>query len=355
MKTKIFMLMIACLLTNAIAQAQVFVIERGASTSLTFDNIKSAVDALQDNDCLYIPPGVFSLTGYTWTGYNGTINSTNTLCVNKKVSIFGAGYNSGNNSTIITGGNLVLGKNAGGSLITGINFNNSSNLSLSDVSNCIVSRCKFGSGGIQLCGIGNNINISECEIANIFYNSGLDTSSASNMPASFSKCIFSTTIGYYNFQFASVSNSLFLQMGTLYITNSSFSNNIFIVSNTTTNTNYNMNYLSTSNNTFTNNLWVGGYPSSGASYNNTFTNEIIKETYANAFVDPANGNYHLKDVCIGKNAGSDGTDVGIFGTVMPFKESRLPSVPYFKTKVISPETDAAGKLPVYIQIEAQDR
>ena len=145
-----------CLFAFSTLQAQVFLIERGTSTTLTFNNIKAAVDALQDNDRLYIPPGAHNLAGYKWTGYNDDQNHDNILVINKKVSIFGAGYNEGGNSTVIEGGELVIGKNAGGSLITGIWFK--SPLRLDNVSNCIVSRCKTGSY-FYLTGTGSSINI----------------------------------------------------------------------------------------------------------------------------------------------------------------------------------------------------
>jgi hypothetical protein len=102
-------------------------------------------------------------------------------------------------------------------------------------------------------------------------------------------------------------------------------------------------------------LWVGGTPNVNAQDNNSLNNEITKEPYADVFVDATAADYHLKDACSGKNAGTDGTDVGIYGTSVPFKENRLPSIPNFSLKAISPETDATGKLPVNIVVDAQER
>lgn len=353
MKTiKFFTSAIICLFSFSALQAQVFVIERGTNTTLTFDNLKAAVDALQDNDQLYIPPGVHSLTGYTWTGYDDTYNWSNTLVVNKKVSIFGAGYNEGANSTVIQDGAFVIGKDAGGSLITGIWFRNA--FQLDNVSNCIVNRCKTDNY-FWLFGTGNNIIVSECDIYNNISttNSPFTNPGGNGLVTTFDKCIFRSYSSVLNLNTATIYNSIFLSGGGYNISASSLFNNIFII-NTTGVTNQASTSLG-SNNTFSHNLWIGGYPNSPAENNNTFSNEIEREPYANVFVDPDNGDYHLKAGCSGKNAGSDGTDVGIYGTAFPFKESKTPSIPYFKLKVISPETDSSGKLPVNIQVEAQDR
>jgi len=353
---KFFTSVIVCLFSFSILQAQVFVIERGTNTSLTFDNLKAAVDALQDNDQLYIPPGVHSLAGYKWTGYDDTQNYSDILVVNKKVSIYGAGYNEGANSTVIDGGTFVIGKDADGSLITGIWFRHG--FQLDNVSNCIVNRCKIDNNySFGLTGTGNNSIVSECDINYIVTGGSSYTNPniGSGLVATFDKCIFRSYSSSLNLNTATIYNSVFLSTNAYalqFISTSSLFNNIFIISTTVTNQ-----ALSAfgSNNTFSHNLWIGGYPSPTASDNNTFSNEIQREPYANVFVDPDNSDYHLKDGCSGKNAGSDGTDVGIYGTAFPFKESKTPSIPYFKLKVISPETDSNGKLPVNIQVEAQDR
>lgn len=358
MKKRMFSCIAACVLFCAGISAQVFVIER-SGTTLTYTDLKKAVDALQDNDQLYIPPGVHNISSYKWTGYDGNSNYTGTLVVNKKVSIYGAGYDEGANSTIISNGKFMIGKDASGTLVTGIRFTGTNSslhgFQLDNVSNCLVSRCKTESSYFSLTGYGNNINISECDIYWLSTgSSSYYTSSNGNtgLKANFSKCRFRYS---YIFKSATVNNCLFHTMpnnSSNMFENSTFSNNIIILSSSVTNANCTF-YSSSTGNSFSYNLWVGGYVTSGASQNNTFKNEIYREDYADVFVDPGN-DYHLKAECSGKNAGSDGTDVGIFGTAIPFKESKLPSIPNFAIKVISPETDAAGKLPVNIVINAQD-
>jgi hypothetical protein len=349
MKRKMLFAMIALMVSVGLS-AQVFIIERG-SNSLTYSNIKAAVDALLDNDRLYLPPGIHSLNGYNWEGYNGTLNSENTLVITKKVSVYGGGYANGANSTIIADGEFVIGQGASGSYITGMQFNNT--FRLDNVSNCSVTRCGFNST-LYLSGVGNNLNISECDFGSYVQNniSGYINGITSNISANFSKCIFR----FYgtHLQNVNIYNSIFLwfSLAPPVFENSLIQSNIFIINETTTNTLFTAHG---SNNSYANNLWVGGYPTSDASLYNTFHNEIEREPYANVFVDAESGDYHLKAGCNGIAAGVDGTDVGIYGTSVPFKESRLPSIPNFVVKSIAPETNADGNLPVYIKIEAQNQ
>jgi hypothetical protein len=188
MKRKFFSCIAACVLFCASISAQVFIIERGSS-SLSYLNIKVAVDALQDNDRLYLPPGEHSLSGYTWEGYDGTQNHSNTLCVNKKVSIYGGGCANGASSTVLKDGEFLIGKNADGSLITGIRFDHY--FRLDNVSNCIVSRC-LTTNTFYLCGAGNNNVITECEFKNSVRSDsyGYINNVGNGLSCIFSKCIF---------------------------------------------------------------------------------------------------------------------------------------------------------------------
>ena len=54
-----------------------------------------------------------------------------------------------------------------------------------------------------------------------------------------------------------------------------------------------------------------------------------------------------------KNAGTDGTDIGIYGGPRPWREGALSSNPHIQSKTIAPETDAQGRLNVNIRVKAQ--
>lgn len=343
MKKSIIISIVLCLMLSFSTQAQVFLIERG-NTSLTFDNIQSAVDALQDGDKFYLPPGDFSLSGYSWGGYDGNSNHSNTICINKKVSVYGGGYINGANTTAITSGTFIMGRDASGSFITGIRFDGT--LELNNISNCTVSRCK---GSLYLQGEGSENLITECELASTRNGTTGYAYRGANLACIFTKCIFTGNTFFKN---SIAYNCIFLNTN-FNFSYCTFSYNIFVLS--TTGTTQSLTFTSTWEHTaFTKNLWVGGYPSTTETGTVTIGDEITREPYANVFVDPSNGNYRLKDICSGKNAGIDDTDLGIYGTLNPFKEDKLPVIPNFSFKSISTTTDATGKLPVRIIVDAQD-
>jgi hypothetical protein len=350
MKRKIFSCMAASVLFCASISAQVFIIERSGN-SLAYSNIKAAVDALQDDDHLYLPPGEYSLNEYNWDGYDGT-NYSKTLCVNKKVSIYGGGYANGSNSTVLKDGAFIIGKDAGGSLITGIRFRENCLFRMDNVSNCIVSRC-LAESFFLLYGAGDNNIITECEFKSTVgaNESGYINGQGNGLSCIFSKCIFAPSNHYL--RASNVYNCIFLNGNNIFSDACTFNNNIFILNREGMNSESTI--VSGTQNSYSNNLWVGGTPSASDGSNNTFNNEITNEPYANVFVNAGAGDYHLKGECRGKNAGIDSKDVGIYGTNVPFKENRLPSIPNFSIKAISPETDTTGKLPVHIVIDAQER
>jgi len=64
--------------------------------------------------------------------------------------------------------------------------------------------------------------------------------------------------------------------------------------------------------------------------------------------------YHLKADSPGKNAGKDGTDIGIYGGSYPWKEGSLPFNPHYQKIQVAPKTDNQGNLNVNIMVKAQD-
>ena len=344
MKKRILIYIVFACLFCINMHAQVFVIERGTNTTLTFDNIKSAVDALADGDRLYIPSGTHNLGLYNWEEYDESAETnrivlSRAVVINKKVAIYGGGYY-GDNASALTNGTIVLDQNASGSYITGIRFEN---LRLNNVSNLNISRCRITTD--LLCnGYGGNNMFSECDINTTTYYSSTDLGIIAT------KCIFHHS--NQSLKSSTVKNSIFVNYSSSswYFTNSYFYNNIFVIDKTKVGVAGEIN--GNDPNMYINNLFVGGELNSET--NSTFQNNITKIAYTDTFVNGNEGNYHLLDNSVAKNAGTDGTDIGIYGTTSPFNDNRMPALPYFKVKVIGTETDATGKLPVEIIIEAQD-
>ncbi len=62
---------------------------------------------------------------------------------------------------------------------------------------------------------------------------------------------------------------------------------------------------------------------------------------------------HLQGSCPGVGAGTDGTDLGIYGTSSPYKEGAMPNTPHYQRMAVASATDAAGNLPVQVRVAAQ--
>lgn len=93
---------------------------------------------------------------------------------------------------------------------------------------------------------------------------------------------------------------------------------------------------------------------------NTNTNNIVGQTVAGTFTNAPGTtfsyayNYHLLGTSPGVNYGTDGTDVGIYGTSAPFKDGAVPFNPHIISKTISSDLTPAGILNVNVTVSAQD-
>lgn len=109
-------------------------------------------------------------------------------------------------------------------------------------------------------------------------------------------------------------------------------------------------------NTFNNNVIVESNPSWGT---NTYINNYTGVAQATIFVNQTGNNidythdYHLKTPAT--YIGTDGTQVGLYGTGLPFKDKGVASNPSIVSKSVSPQTDANGNLQINFTVKAQDR
>jgi hypothetical protein len=62
---------------------------------------------------------------------------------------------------------------------------------------------------------------------------------------------------------------------------------------------------------------------------------------------------HLAAESPGSGAGSDGTDIGLYGSDSPYKPGAVPHVPHYRRVDIARGTDADGGLPATVRVAAQ--
>ena len=110
--------------------------------------------------------------------------------------------------------------------------------------------------------------------------------------------------------------------------------------------------------TMTNNLLVSDALVSNMS-GFTESGNILNVPAATIFIGESDSDYqfsddlHLQSTCPGVGAGTDGTDMGIYGTTSPYKAGAMPHTPYFRKVGIAPGTDVNGNLPVNVRVAAQ--
>lgn len=336
-------------------KAQNLIAVQNGGTPTFYTKLDSAIFHAIDGDTIFIPGGNFAL-------------NTN---ISKRLHVIGVGHNP--DSTLVTNPtnifvttslNLITGA-AGGSLI-GIKLNGNLSFGTSsadaNVSNYTVGRCY----------IGNVTSKSSLTTNNLFYENiitnGGGTYYSINMTNAESNYFYNNIItggygGYGQFAVYSIGagsifkNNIFI--GDYYclmgVTYSLFENNIFLAQL------FNPSYGS-NNNIFNNNLFV---TSSSyyfwSNWNNTGINNIFEQPQPSIWVNQSGNtfsytqDYHLQSNCPGKNAGRDGTDIGIYGGVFPWKAGSVPFNPHFQTFHIGPTTDSTGNLNVNIKVAAQDR
>jgi hypothetical protein len=149
---------------------------------------------------------------------------------------------------------------------------------------------------------------------------------------------------------ALISNNIFLGFGGVTGRITPSCNNLTVVNNFLEMSSSGAPTFSPLSSIIKNNISTFAIPQNGT---NTYQNNYI-ETSANTFVNWGGGDYHLKPTSVGVNAGTDGTDIGIYGTAQPYKASQTTAYPQIPSANVAPETDQ-GKLKVNITIEAQDR
>ena len=336
-------LILSGLWIQIVAQVPQFAVVRPNGTTQIFQSWASAYAAALDDDFVYLPG----------TGITGSI------VINKRLHIFGAGHHpdstSATSKTVFSGSISIYNGGSGGSL-EGIAVNSTVNLGNNGtkISNYTIKRCYINSnllfGSSEVDSLPEYINVTE----NVIYNiQGLVVPGPMNIVME--RNLIRSQI--LNFEYCTFSNNDFLSPGIVFVNvnNSLLENNIFLYSNPVPGD------INCFNSIF-NNLKIAY-----ADFEETPSCPILGET-GNIFVESIddifisyNGsgdiyddNYHLDPDCPGNNAGTDGTDVGIYGTNEPTPEGWVPSNPHIYFKDIAPSTDSDGRLHIQVGVRTED-
>lgn len=318
------------------AQSKITLSHLGLPTFYT--SLTAALAAAANGDTLYLPGGSIQPSDIT---------------INKSVHIVGAGHYP--DSTAATGRTIIttlryLTGSGGGSLqgcsisTLYIGYASNQNIIGLSVSRCTINYFRLGSDNVSTI---DNIYLSD----NIFTGDLMIHTAYQNVMIVRNIINNSGLLGQGLF----IKNNIiyaYYNNGLSGFTSCNFENNIIVCTST------NNISMGTQNCNYSNNLFIPNVINWGT---NTQQNSILNQTQANTFENTTGSvfsyanNYHLKSSSPGKNYGTDGTDVGIFGTVTPYKDGAVPFNPHIMFKSISSETTPAGILNVTISVSAQDR
>jgi hypothetical protein len=314
-------------------------VQHGGAPSF-YTTLPDAVNNAMAGDTLYIPGG-----------------SWDAVTINKPLHLFGVGHNPDSTSatarTIINQINLVTGSDNGS--VTGIQCSNG--VLIESTNNYNISRCNIwtvssdGNGGNQNI---TNISITECILQEVdLYGTG----------HTIYNDIFTGEAGYViPLNKSTVRNSVFLkgpigQFAPLIANNCTIENNIFEQETGTA-------YPVIGNGDIFNNNVNGGLGNGIINIgqgNGNFPGETsLQSIFVNYNAATTTGDaiytadFSLLVSSPYKNAGTDGTDVGLYGGAFLWKPGSVPANPHFQAIKVAPKTDSSGNLKVQITVAAQN-
>lgn len=319
-----------CLMLSYAVSAQISVALHGHGTDTVFTSNQAFVDAYnaaQNGDTLYLSGGVFT--------------STN---IDKHLVIYGAGHHPDSSQatgTTLFSSGFYISQNADQTELRGLHING--NLSISNnnkVDSLFISRCRI-SGDLYFQGnqsapskyalvkenvIEGYLNLSNSH-SGIFSNNIVQKS----VNGGYNNTITNNVIfGYNSYSYRDISQSL-------------IANNIALRYS-----DYNCNYCSFQNNVFSvtvstgNNAWSNNY------YSINMTGFFVNQT---GYVFDYTEDYHL--TAPASYTGNDGSVVGIYGGMYPFKPGSVPDNPHIIMKNVDFNTGTNGYLHFQIKVSAE--
>jgi len=340
MKKHILILAFIALVSIGFAQTKNIVVTSGA-TSTAYSDLPSAITAAPNGATIYIPGGIHTLSS--------------DITITKQLHFKGDGHFTlaVANGLVpqISGSKLIFKRAAHNSTFEGLYFANIVSMvhettDLTGYFYLTFNRCKFdnnitATGGSATIG-SINIFIDECVINSVSLSTSMEAVYITNS-------IIKNTYSYFtHIDQGYIKNSIILNHFVLQnSTNISIANSI----------SYNSisNYTTEINNSVTHCL---------LKTSSTISAEIssadnLWQDWANIFVNaPTNTfnqgfDYHLKTGCLGINAGSDNTDMGIYGSTTPWKENSIPSSPNVYYKSVSNSNNSQGEINTTYKVKAQ--
>jgi len=342
-KRFILTVIICCILLSQTVKAQdpITTLQHAGKTQVFYGttSFSDAYTASAKGDTLYLSPG-----GYTPPA-----------AIAKKLTVIGAGHFPDSvavkRRTTILGG-LTINAGADSLHLEGLYVNGDINYAEANSINYVsVLRCRTGNISLNsnsATASKNNCSYEECFIeGNINFGNFADRFLIHH-------CVMNGAISRINANavidgnviFSNAYYTIFEYVNSSIIQNNILFNDRSIISQTTNNSYYN------------NILTFSEFTGINDNYNNYYSNNYFGSNLTNIFINQMGNkidyshNYHLKNP--EKYIGTDGTQVGLYGGLIPFKDGGAPSNPQITSKGVDTKTDTNGNLKINFTVKAQD-
>ena len=334
------------LLLPLLTSARVITVNNNAGSPSVFSSLQAAIDTAATGDTIYV---------------QGSATDYGNISITKRLVLLGAGYRPNKSNPLPSKLNIVAldsvgsGANAGasasGTVIMGFEITKLGTVNNLYLRNLLIKRNRFiknpnfNFAGLSLltvdCTIEQNIFDSSsavdfdlgvatnCLVRNNII--GCPFRNASGGAVLLNNVFTGQANAFINVSNALIANNIFYGMAPQGCINSRFSNNIT----------YN-----TSNNTLP-------YGNNCGSGNLSATNPQFVNATQYAF--DFNQDYHLQTASSGKGAGTDATDIGLYGGGAPLPAyGGEPSIPQIKTFTVAPVVKKNSTLQINIKAKKQD-
>lgn len=316
---------------------------------------------LQDGENTYISSSIDSIMAHAVDGASvylpgGNVILTKPWNINKKLHIFGAGHypdsSAATSLTLISGNIIRFVPGSSGSSLTGFYFN-------SDV--------YFGEAATDVIQF---VDVSRCNLNSVYLGHHSSARGSLSTNIRFAENVIRNRVNGSDAQYCLFENNIIDGQLSSFIQNANFFNNIFTYYYSYQDVFANSSGLVVNNNIFTrdyhgltasqinNNIFsvnINGAPGG----DNIGSGNIGSQSAAQIFINSDGINFkysddfRLKEDSPGITGGTDGTDIGIYGGVNPYKTSAVPSNPHIRKVNIAKETKS-GVLHVEITAAAQE-
>lgn len=324
-----------------LSQAKILTVSNNPNSPGQYTSLQTAIDSASNGDSIYV---------------HGSSTSYGNVTVKKRISLFGTGNMPNKVNTLVSQiGNISLDTISGisggsGTKIMGFNLNRATGYSGSGgTKNILISRNYFISGGTKITITGTGWTIEN----NIIYPSSININNNGNV--TIQNNIFSgSTIITSNQPTVVISNNIFFGTSPAF----SVLNNAIIANNIFSGTSPKGTGVNT--NTFSNNITYQTAYDTIPFGSNTGSGNIIAQDplYTNVLTNAFNYSYDfsLQGTSPGKNAGTDGKDLGAYGGAKPFVDmTGTPAIPQVNSIVIlNPVIQAGDSLKVVIKAKKQN-